>query len=140
MKKILTPAVISVFFAAFFTLTSCKKEVDPPMEELILGKWTMNAAIGNYTDYGVYRTDTTWFTTNDYFDFKADGTVSIVENEVSHNGNWKIVNNKLIFTNTGYMDFNGGFDLPILTQSDLQLYYIHEITDHHLEAKLNLKR
>ncbi len=143
MKKLLYPVAISSLFAVFLTLTSCEREEldPPPVEDLLVGKWTFEAAIGNYTNYGVNRKDTTWFTNDDYFDFKADGTISIMASGVSYNGTWKITGERLFFTNTHYVDYTTGFELSILTQSDLQLHHTQDAPpDHYFEGKLNFKR
>jgi len=142
MKKLRLHFAIISLFAAFLTLTSCHREqIEPPLENQILGKWTMDAAIADHTDYGVNQKDTTMFTTDDYFDFKADGTVTIVASGVSYEGNWKITGDNLVFTNTGYVDFTGGFSVLTLTGSDLKLNHSQNAPpDHYLEAKLNFKR
>ncbi|MEI9913209.1 MAG: lipocalin family protein [Bacteroidota bacterium] len=142
MKKLLYPFAIISLFAAFLTLTSCEREeLEPTTENKLVGKWTFEAAIANSTTYGVNRSDTNWFSADDYFDFKADGTVSIMALGVSYDGTWKITGEKLFFTNTGYVDYTSGFELPILTQSDLQLYHTQDAPpDHYFEGKLNFKR
>jgi hypothetical protein len=73
-------------------------------------------------------------------DFKSDGSITIVETGKTYNGKWAITNDKLILSNTGYMDFPNGFELPVLTTTDLQLYY--KITDAVgvTILKLNLKK
>ncbi len=142
MKKFRYPIAMLSLFVAFLTLTSCNKdEVEPAPENLIVGKWTMHAAIADHIDYGVSYQDTTLFTTDDYFDFKADGTVSILATGVSYAGNWNITNDILTFTNTGYVDFTGGFSVLTLTQSDLKLNHTqNNPPDPYLDAKLNFKR
>ncbi len=142
MKKLLYPIAISSLFAVFLTLTSCQREeLEPPIENKLVGKWTFETAIANHTTYGVNQKDTNWFSADDYFDFKADGTISIMALGVSYDGTWKITGEKLFFSNTGYVDYTSGFELPILTQSDLQLYHTQNAPpDHYFEGKLNFKR
>ncbi len=141
MKKFLCKITILVFL----TLGGCSKTNTPPPtppipSELILGKWYMKAAIGNYTDYGVNQKDTTWFTPADYFIFNADSSINIMADGVAYNGKWLIQNNKqLMITGTHYMDF-GPFDLPILTATDLQIYDTLTTANTALEQKLNLYR
>lgn len=142
MKKLLYPIAIMLLFAVPFTFTSCEPEnIDPPIKQQLVGKWTFEAAISNSIDYGVSSKDTTWFTVDDYFDFKADGTVDIMTSGVAHNGNWTVTGDRLFFSNTGYVDFNGGFELPLLTQSDLKLFQTQDTPpDHYFEGTLVFKR
>lgn len=142
MKKLLYPFAITFLFAVSLTFTSCEQEnLEPPIEQQLIGKWSFQAAIGNYTDDGVNRRDTTWFDTNDYFEFKADGTVNILAFGVEYDGNWKITNNKLFFSNTGYVDYSRGYELPVLTQSDLNLFQTQNTPpNHYFEGTLVFKR
>jgi hypothetical protein len=141
MKKLFCPIAIISLFAAFLTLSCRREDVQPPLQNRIIGKWTMDAAIADHTDYGVIQNDTTRFTTNDYFDFKADGTVSIMASSVSYDGNWIITGNTLVFTNTGYVDFPGGFSVLTLSSSELKLNHAqNNPPDHYLDAKMNFKR
>lgn len=138
MKKLLSFVTITYLL---FAVTSCKKSSHAPStESQLIGKWTMKAAIGNYTVNGNNHKDTTWFTSSDYFDFKADSTISIMETNTAYNGKWKIVGSKLFITGTNYMDYPKGFDLPVLTHNDLQLYYTETDASSSLEQKLNLSR
>lgn len=120
-------------------VTACKK-APQTTEEKLTGKWTMMTAIGNYTIQGTSHKDTTTFTANDYFDFKADGSVTIVESNKTYNGNWNITNNKLYFSNTNYIDYTSGFDISVLTRTDLQLFYTEYNYPSILEQKLNLSK
>ncbi len=127
---------------SLFTLVSCtRSNLAPPSPSTeILGKWTVKNACGSYTDYGVNRKDTTWFTVDDYFDFKADSTLLIMMDGESHNGKWQITNSRLYITQTNYMDLTGGFALPILTNSDLQLLDTSSGENTYLDQRLNLYR
>ena len=142
MKKLIYPFAAIAIVASFFTFTSCHKEqTEAPLSTRIVGKWNMDAAIADHTDYGVKQSDTTRFTTSDYFDFKADGTVSIMASEIAYQGNWAITGNTIVFTNTQYVDFPGGFSVLTLTGSDLKLNHAqNDPPDHYLDAKLNFKR
>jgi hypothetical protein len=145
MKKTLsiTIAICVVLYVCIFTSCQTTPPVTPTPQTLaqkIVGKWTLKEAIGNYTIDGVSNKDTTRFTTADYFEFKADGTLAIIETGKPYNGNWKITNNKLFITNTSYMDYAAGFNLPILTANDLQLYYTESNSFSTLEQKLNLTK
>jgi hypothetical protein len=140
MKRLSSVLTISTLIAALSLMTSCKKNNTPSPSAQIVGKWTMVTAIGDYTTQGQNHKDTTSFTSADYFEFKADSTVSIMADEVAYNGKWKIAGTKLFITGTGYIDYPNGFDFPILTNTDLQLYYTESTTQTSLEQKLNLKR
>jgi hypothetical protein len=135
--------MLSVFaLAIMICLISCKKDNDSTLSlsSQIVGKWTIKEAIGNYTNYGVNSKDTTRFTTADYFEFRADSTLTIVVTGSTYNGKWKITNDRLYITETNYFDYRSGHELPILTNTELQLYNTETIPDHYLEQKLNLYR
>jgi hypothetical protein len=112
----------------------------PSLQSQITGKWTMVAAIGDYVNYGVDTKDTTYFTSADYFDFKADSTLSIMATGVAYNGRWEIDSARLYITGTNYMDFAGGFDLPVLDQHNLQIHDTDTTSFSTLDQKLNLVR
>ncbi|QQL49354.1 hypothetical protein [Mucilaginibacter ginkgonis] len=133
---------IAVFILLAAVIISCKKvsSVQLAQQQQIIGKWSIKNAIGSYTVLGSNRKDTTKYTASDYFNFKADGSLTIVETNTTYKGNWKINNNKLYITNTGYIDYASGFDLPVLTATDLQLYYTETNPTNTLEQKLNLYR
>lgn len=141
MKKNL-PILSAFCIAITFCLISCQKdnEAPRPLSSQIIGKWIMKEAIGNYTNYGVNRKDTTWFTSAEYFDFHADGTIVIEFEGDTYTGTWKITNNKLFLSDTHFMDYSHGYDLTILTNTDLQLYYTETHPDIYLEQKLNFHR
>jgi len=142
MKKLFCSIAFISLFSSFFSLTSCRKEeTQTSLQNKIVGKWTMDDAIANQTDYGVTQKDTTRFTANDYFNFNANGTVSIMASGVSYNGNWKLTGDTLMFTNTNYVDFTGGFVVITLTQSDMKLSHAQNTPpDHYLDAELDFKR
>ncbi len=122
------------------SFVSCQKNstVSASQSSQIQGKWIVKEGIGNYTNYGVSYKDTTRFTSADYLDFHADSTLTIFIEGGTYNGKWQITNGKLFITETNYMDYKNGFDLPILTNTDLQLYYTESRPDIYLEQKLNL--
>jgi hypothetical protein len=125
------------------TLTSCTRQTQQQMQtqsQLIVGKWTLKTALGNYTTQGDNHKDTTQFTTADYFEFKADGTLAIMETGKAYNGNWKITNNTLFITNTQYLDYTNGLDISSLTATDLKLHYVEVTTLSTLEQTLILKK
>jgi hypothetical protein len=147
MKKTLSITIIVCVTLFTFALTSCQpaQPVAPTptpqtLSQKIIGKWTMKEAILNSTVQGDNRKDTTRFTAADYFEFKTNGTLTIVETGKTYNGNWAITNDKLFITNTNYIDYSRGFDLPILTASNLQLYYTETNSLSTLEQKLNLTK
>ncbi|HEY4337455.1 MAG TPA: hypothetical protein VGM89_16200 [Puia sp.] len=136
---------VSCALLFFVAIVACRRTVTPPtppapptLQSKIVGKWTMVAAIANSTNYGVNYTDTTAYTSADYFEFKADSTLSIMAKGVAYNGNWRIDSSKLFITGTNYIDYVRGFQLPILDQHNLQLYYTETQPDTYLEEKLNL--
>jgi hypothetical protein len=143
MKTLSSTATALLFsMVSLYTLVSCTRSnlAPPSLSTKILGKWIVKNACGSYTDYGVNRKDTTWFTVNDYFDFKADSTLLIMMDGESHNGKWQITDSRLYITQTNYMDFAGGFGLPILTNSDLQLWDTASSENTYLDQRLNLYR
>jgi hypothetical protein len=143
MKKILLGLAVALTITLTFMLTGCTNlpQVTPALttEQKLVGKWTVKTAIGDYTTQGVNHKDTTRFTAADYFDFKADGTITMFMTGVTYTGTWKVTNNKLKFTNTNYMDYTT-FDLPILTATDLQIYNKEVTNITSLEQKLNLTK
>jgi hypothetical protein len=94
----------------------------PSLQSKLIGKWTMVSGIVNTTASGISYPDTTYFTSADYYDFKADSTLSIMATGVAYNGRWEIDSARLYITGTNYMDFAGGFDLPVLDQHNLQIH------------------
>jgi hypothetical protein len=140
MKKIVIALLAACSIAAVLTLNSCTRQQTLTPTQQLVGKWTMKTAIGYYITQGVPSRDTARFTPADYFQFNADGTVAIMDTGQPHNGNWKIVNNKLFFTNTNYIDYAGGFDMPILNTSTLQLHYTETTTITFLDQTLNFSR
>jgi len=93
-------------------------------------------ATGSYTIQGANRKDTTRFTA-DFFEFKTDGTLNITVSNTPHNGIWKIGSgNKLFITGTNYVDYANGFDVPVITNTDLQLFYKETSTNASSEQKL----
>jgi hypothetical protein len=141
MKKSLLTILAVCAIVVTAALAGCTKNNSlPGQSQLIVGKWTMKSAIGKYTFQGNTIKDTTRFTSADYFDFKADGTVSTMETGEAHTGNWKIVNNKLLFTNTNYVDYATGFDITKLTSTDLQLHYAETINGADLDQILTLSK
>jgi len=124
MKKTLLTLLIVCAVITAATLTGCQRLAQSPSQSTqLVGKWTLRTAIGSYTANGVTHKDTTTFTSADYFDYKADGTLAIVVTDSTYNGKWQIANNKLMISNTNYVDFPGGFDISTLTSNTLQLHY-----------------
>lgn len=140
MKKINFITSIACLIFLLTTTIGCKKSNVQTTSQKITGKWTLKNAIGNYTVLGSNRKDTTTYTSADYFDFKANGALSITVNNNNYTGQWIITNNKLIITGTNYIDFANGFNISILTSSALQLDY--KVTDSisNSEQILNFNR
>lgn len=142
MKKTTIAFTLACTLASFGLLMSCTKETAPlSFQQQIAGKWTIQNAIGNYTVNGSNRKDTTYFTPADYIQFNTDGTLSIHEGTNTPTGKWEINGaNKLMITETNYMDYPNGFDISVLSGSNLQLYYTEANSFSTLEQKLNLSR
>ena len=143
MKKTILAAVMICFIAAIFIGCTRNNMVTPTQtpSQIILGKWTMQSAIGHYIDQGGETRDTTLFTSADYFKFNADSTLNIMASNVAYNGKWYIQNNKLFITGTAYMDwYPSGFMLPTLTAHKLQLYDTTTTNISVLQQTLTLTR
>jgi hypothetical protein len=139
-KLLLLMMVCTIVSSAM--LTSCRNIVPTPtIESRIVGKWTMKTAIGTYSQQGsTPYTLSTSFTAADFFDFKADGTVSIAESGKTYNGKWKVSANKVYFTETNYIDFANGLEIKTLTPTDFQLYYTEIKQVATSEQTLNLAK
>lgn len=136
MKKISVVIICLCTVAIIGLFSGCQQENSPTIN----GKWIIKEAIANSTANGVNWKDTTRYTSSDYFEFNTDGTLTIVETAKTYHGKWRLSNNKLFITETNYIDFPSGFDLPILTNTDLQLYYTETNSSASIEEKLNLTR
>ncbi len=143
MKRSLSPMTVFCALLCFLSVAACQRSVNAPAPSLrsqLIGKWTMVSAIVNDTDYGVSYTDTTYFTSADYFDFKADSTLSIMATGVAYNGRWEIDSARLYITGTNYLDFPHGFDLPVLDQHNLQIHDTALTTNTITDRKVVLSR
>lgn len=145
MKKLFFALLCVCTLAGTALFTSCNKSVSPQTsQQQIEGKWTIQSAIGYYVMADTSRRDTTYFTASDYVQFNADGTLAIHDSVndpgKTITGKWSIQNNKLLITESSYMDYPGGFDISTLTSSNLQLYYKQTDAYTTLEQKLNLTR
>src|SRR5262245_21079148 len=121
MKRTFPFIVMTLAITTLVFFASCKKNSTPPsLADQINDKWYMQQAVSG--GGGNSQRDTTNFTGADYFDFKADGTLDISANEgTSYPGKWSISGTKLIISETGYLDNSKGWDMPILTKTNLQL-------------------
>ena len=142
MKKSTLSLSLICMLTTFAFLTSCTKETAPlNLQQQLVGKWTIQNVIGNYTVNGSNRKDTTYFTAADYIQFNADGTVSINEGANTPTGKWAInAANKLIISETSYIDCAKGFDISQVTGSRLQLFYTEANSTSNLEQTLNLSK
>ncbi|MDQ7948484.1 MAG: hypothetical protein REI78_16080 [Pedobacter sp.] len=141
MKKITKMNMVILMIVAIVIGAGCSNPIPvPTIESRIVGKWTMKTAVGHYVTQGVPLNQTTNFTATDYFDFRADGTLSIAETGKSYQGKWKVVGNKIIFSETNYIDYPNGFDIKILTANDFQIYYTETKQISSLEQWLNFAR
>ncbi len=141
MKK-MTLALALIGALAVGLLSSCTKETAPlSLRQQIVGKWTLQNAIGNYTVNGSNSKDTTFFTAADYIQFNGDGTLMINEGTNTPAGEWSINSaDKLIITKTNYMDYPDGFDINLTTSGSLQLHYTETNSSSTLEQTLNLSK
>jgi hypothetical protein len=131
MKKSLSPMTVSCALLFLLAVAACQRSVTAPVPSLqskIIGKWTMLSGIVTTASYGITYKDTINFTSADYFDFKADSTLSIMATGVTYNGRWEIDSTRLYITGTNYFDFAGGFDLPVLDQHNLQIHDTYTAT------------
>ena len=99
MKKVSLLLVVA-FFAALFTVTSCKKDDDnnANYKELIVGRWKTNAEEPYYEVYNADGTGKMWDTAED------------VQEEDADTFEWSIDNNNKL---TQIIHFQGGqADLP----------------------------
>jgi hypothetical protein len=135
------------YFSILFACTllgvafvSCTKNSIPPKQETIVGKWVIQSALGDYTVQGTNWKDTTYFSDADYIQFNADSTVDILETSNAYSGKWVITNDKLVITQTSYIDYPNGFDIKQLTKTNLQLYYVTADGNGSTKQTLNLKK
>jgi hypothetical protein len=141
MKKLLLLMMVCTIISSV-TLTGCSNPVPTPtIESRIVGKWIMKSAIGTYSQNGgaPYTLSTT-FTASDFFNFKADGTISISETGKTYNGKWKVDANRVYISETNYLDYAAGLDIKVLTANDFQLYYNEIKPIATSEQTLNLAR
>ena len=130
---------------AIIALSGCRQSNTIPttLQIKIIGKWTMKTSTTSTSGTVSGNTSAT-YTANDYYDFKADGTIKIMDTGVAHNGTWTINNNsKLIISGTGanYLDsFSAGFDLPVLTANNLQMTNVSTLNGVTTTFTLNLAR
>jgi lipocalin-like protein len=144
MKKIAPYLLLTFAIISTTALTSCNKnsstEIAASTEDKLEGKWIIVEAIGSYTMDGTNHKDTTAYTADDSFTFNSDNTLVITESGSTHTGKWKVTNNKLIISETNYVDYPNGFDIAVLTTANLTLSYSETDASSSLEQKLNLKR
>jgi hypothetical protein len=100
----------------------------------------IQSALGDYTVQGTNWKDTTYFSDADYIQFNADSTVDILETSNAYSGKWVITNDKLVITQTSYIDYPNGFDIKQLTKTNLQLYYVTADGNGSTKQTLNLKK
>ena len=128
---------------AVVALSGCRSNNTPAtLQTKIVGKWTIKTSTTSTSGTVSGNTSGT-YTASDYYDFKADGTINIMDTGVAHNGTWTInSNNKLIISGTGnYLDpFATGFDIPVLTANTLQLTYASTLNGVVTTFTLNLAK
>ena len=126
------------------TMVSCTRtNTTPSPAAQITGKWFMKEAISASASYGSPTTrDSTSFSGNNYFDFKTDSTLDIWADSTAYTGKWSIVGTKLMISGTGYIDNSAGWELPVLNNTTLQLYYKNVVSNGNVQTELwlNLTR
>ena len=127
---------------AITTVTGCRRTIPTPnYQTMIVGKWTMKTALGHFVTSSGTRDETTNFKATDYFDFKADGTITIFENGITYNGKWRLdSSNKVIFSETRYLDTVTGFEIRILNATTLQLFKTETAGSDISQFTLNFSR
>ena len=139
MKKPLS--VLLGFALTALVFISCQRNnATPSIQSQLVGKWIVKNAVSHSIVQGVPYQDTTAYTTADYLDFHADSTLTIVISGGTYTGKWSIVNSRLFISETNYMDWPNGWDLPVLTRTDLQMLYKETSQSASLDAYLNLYR
>jgi hypothetical protein len=142
MKKLLLIALLLFATVEMIMVTGC---TDPPViapnvESRFIGKWTMQSAVSVATINGTATPQTTYFTANDYFEFKAGGVITIFESGSTRTGTWKIMDDRVFFTGTNYMDNTPGWAVLTLTSNTLQFYNREVTPSSTTEFTLNLAR
>ncbi len=143
MKKFI-PFLITALVALSLAISGCRTNNNPVTNQVkIIGKWTMISSTTSTT--GTITSNTSGnYTANDYHEFKADGTIKIMDNGNTYNGTWTInSNNKLIISGTGpnyYDSFTAGFDLPVLTTNNLKMVYVSTLNGATTTFTLNLAK
>lgn len=139
--------VLSCALLCFAAVVGCHKTVTAPvpppppsLQSQVIGTWVMESAIDSSMNYGTAEKDTILFTSADYVEFKADSTLAIMAKGIAYNGSWRIDSSKLFIAGTNYLDNPDGYELPILDQHHLQLYYSQSNPGVYLEEKLNLSK
>ncbi|MEP7257746.1 MAG: lipocalin family protein [Flavitalea sp.] len=139
IKKVPSILMMITLGAAIF-ITSCSKKTELTTQQKVVGKWNLDAAIGAYTVMGEVSRDTTLFSHGEYIQFNADGTLETQEDDDSTAGKWTITNEKLVVTETGSIDYPGGFTITELSGNKLELYYTQTQGETSLEQKIKLKK
>lgn len=142
MKKLLLITFVLFATVEIVTITGCTKPpvIAPDVESQFIGKWTMQSAVSVTTINGTTTPQTTNFTASDYFEFKTGGVITIVESGNTHTGTWKIMNDRVFFTGTNYMNNTSGWAVLTLTTNTLQFYNKEVTPSSTTEFTLNLAK
>jgi hypothetical protein len=142
MKKILLISLMLFATVEMIMVTGCTNPpvIAPNVESMFIGKWTMQSAVSVTTINGATTPQTTNFSANDYFEFKAGGVITIFESGTTHTGTWKIMNDRVFFTGTNYMDNTPGWAVLTLTANTLQFYNKEVTSSSTTEFTLNLAK
>ena len=125
-NRIGIPLLAAAILISSTLLNSCSKEKGlekiQTTSDKVSGRWQLFEAVGDYTIQGVSYSETTRFGADDYIDFRKDGTVHILANGESFGGGWAIDNEKLYVSGTGYIDNEVGYDIPVLSATELHIH------------------
>ena len=110
--------LILCFFVLLAMLagTSCKKDKPLTLEQKILGKWTWKSTEHFHIPAGA-NDYTTNYLAGDYWEFKADGQLTVFVSNLGYLNNWYKVND-----NSFYIDVvgsNNPFEINVATANQL---------------------
>lgn len=145
MKKTGMAFLAIVMLVSMTSLSSCSKdkaeeEHVATTSDKIVAKWTLSQSVSDYTFLGESYSETVEYTEDDTIEFKADGTLVAHESGETYNGNWSVVGEKLFITNTGEYDNPDGYEIKVLSTTDLHLFTHIESSGLVVDATLKLKK
>ena len=136
MKKMLFGALM---LAVAFT--ACKKKDSPSVTERVQHKWKLDRDIYHEYYSGMHTRDTTVGTSNDYAEFKTDGSFALVVPSMSYSasGTYSILNDsKIAFTySSGEKDTS---EIKTITDNKLVLYWYEADGEDYYEETTEMSR